>query len=259
MDGEAHRAVSRDVDEGGGPSLERVDRVVGDGAAIDPQALDELGAPRRGEPYQLDSLALRQQERRGDRGLARGAGDHDRPARGQPLVAELIVDQERGEEERTQQHLYFLGVRPVEGVGIGPHIALVGRGQRRSVRRGVHEAVLVGVCGRHDEVRGRGQVPVQARAGLDTLGLALLDLGEAPHRDAAPAVLGREEVPVGHRLAEHRVGDVVRRQPETVDPQERLTGTELGRRSDSAMRHSRRSSRLTRKSVMAELTSPRGT
>src|SRR2546426_11533921 len=60
MDRAAHLTVSRDVDEGGGSSLERVERVVGDAAVIDPQSLDELGAPRRGQTYELDFLALRQ-------------------------------------------------------------------------------------------------------------------------------------------------------------------------------------------------------
>ena len=46
MDCQANLAVAGDVDEGGGSSLERVDRVVGDGAVIDTQALDELGAAR---------------------------------------------------------------------------------------------------------------------------------------------------------------------------------------------------------------------
>ena len=71
----AHVAVAGDVDVGGGPALERVDLVVGDGAAVDPQPFDELGAARRGEPDQLDVLALGEQEGGGDRGLARGAGD----------------------------------------------------------------------------------------------------------------------------------------------------------------------------------------
>ena len=105
-------AVARDVDVGGRPALERVDRVVGDGAAVDPQALDELGAARRGEADQLHPLALGEQEGGGDRGLAGGARDHDRPARRQALVGELVVDQERGEEERPQQHLDRPRCRP---------------------------------------------------------------------------------------------------------------------------------------------------
>ena len=77
----AHLAVAGDVDVGGGATLERVDRVVGDGAVVDPQPLDELSAARRGEADQLDVLALGEQEGGGDRGLARGAGDDHRPAR----------------------------------------------------------------------------------------------------------------------------------------------------------------------------------
>ena len=70
VDSEAHLAVSRNIDEGGGSSLERLDCIVGDGAAVDPETVDELGVPHRCQPHELDSLALRQQEGRGDRGLA---------------------------------------------------------------------------------------------------------------------------------------------------------------------------------------------
>ena len=59
--------------------------------------------------------------------------------------------------------------------------------------------------------------------------LAALDLGEPPHRHPAPTVLGGEEVPVGHRLAHHRVGDVVGGQPEAVDRQQRQARIQLGR------------------------------
>src|SRR5439155_6377480 len=55
-------------------------------------------------------------------------------------------------------------------------------------------------------------------------------LGEAPDRDPAPALLRREEVPIGHGVAEGRVGDVVRCQPEGGDLQPRLSLLELGRR-----------------------------
>ena len=71
------------------------------------------------------------------------------------------------------------------------------------------------------------------RGGLprfDSLDFALLDLGEAPHRDAPPAVSGREEVPVGHRLAEDGVGDVVRRQAKGPDAKEGLSGFERRQR-----------------------------
>ena len=42
----AHLAVAGDVDVGRGAGLERVDRVIEDGPPVDPEALDELGAPR---------------------------------------------------------------------------------------------------------------------------------------------------------------------------------------------------------------------
>ena len=54
-------------------------------------------------------------------------------------------------------------------------------------------------------------------------------LGEAPHRHAAPALLGREEAPVGHRLTKDRVSDVVGAQSERVHGEQRLAALGLGR------------------------------
>jgi hypothetical protein len=108
---------------------------------------------------------------------------------------------------------------PVEAVGGGRLEVVVDRRQRLSVRRAVGKAARAGPGRGDDQVRRRRQISVQPRADLDVLGVAALDLGEAPHRHPPPIVWSREEVPVRHRVAEYRVGDVVRRQPETVDAQ----------------------------------------
>ena len=75
VDRAPHAAVAGDVDVGGRAAFQRVDLLVGDGASVDAQALDELGVARRGEADQLDPLAPGEQEGGGDRRLARGAGD----------------------------------------------------------------------------------------------------------------------------------------------------------------------------------------
>ncbi len=75
VDRVAHVAVAGDVDEGGGAAVQRLDRVVGDGPVVDPEPFDEVGVAGRGEADQLDPVALGQQEGRGDRRLARSAGD----------------------------------------------------------------------------------------------------------------------------------------------------------------------------------------
>ncbi len=152
VDRRPHGTVAGDVDEAGGAAVQGPDRVVGDGAAVDPQALDELGVAGRGQPDRLDLRALRQQESGGDRGLAGGAGDDDRPAPGQSLVGELIVDQERGEEERPQQHLHRLGLGPVEEVGVAGEEAVIGGGQRRPVWRAVGKAAGANCRWRDEQV-----------------------------------------------------------------------------------------------------------
>ena len=57
----------------------------------------------------------------------------------------------------------------------------------------------------------------------------LVLVGESPDRHPHPAVPGREEVPVVHLVAHHRIGDVVGGQAEAVDSQEDLAVFELGR------------------------------
>ena len=151
------------------------------------------------------------------------------PRVGQALVVELVVDQERGEEERPQQHLDRLGVGPVEGVGAARQVAVVGGGQRRFVRRGVDEPGAVGV-GRGDDADARTTADTR-RGGCpaSTPSASLLSTSAKPHVGTRPQPSSaREEVPVGHRLAEDRVGDVVRGHPEGVDPQQRLARLELG-------------------------------
>jgi len=96
------------------------------------------------------------------------------------------------------------------------------------VLRGVEEPAAVDTSGVEHELARRGQVAEDARPDLQPLLPAGAHLGEAPHRHPSPTVLGGEEAPVGHRLAEHRVGDVVGRQPERRDAQLSLTGLELG-------------------------------
>src|SRR6185312_3443181 len=53
---------------------------------------------------------------------------------------------------------------------------------------------------------------------------------EPPYRHPSPALSGREEAPVGHRLAELGVGDVVGGEPEGLDGEQRLPRPGRGRR-----------------------------
>ena len=72
----------------------------------------------------------------------------------EPLIGELVIDQERGEEKRAQQHLDVLGIGPVEGIGAARQIAMVGRGKRRPVWRTVDKPLAVtstGVTTRSEE------------------------------------------------------------------------------------------------------------
>jgi hypothetical protein len=108
-------------------------------------------------------------------------------------------------------------------------VPVVCRRKGRPMRRCVDEPVRVDARGSHDEVRRGGQIAEHARADLKRVVLAGCHLGEAPHRDAAPALLDTEEAPVRHRLPEHRVGDVVGGESKRGDLEQHPAGLELGR------------------------------
>jgi hypothetical protein len=111
----------------------------------------------------------------------------------------------------------------VHGIRLDVAVALVGRRQCRPVRRGVDEALVVDAVGDDQQVAGAGEVAVDART-LREVGVPrVLGMGVAPHVQLPPVrVRCREEAPVVHRLSEHGVGDVVRRQPKGFDPEKRL-------------------------------------
>ena len=91
----------------------------------------------------------------------------------------------------------------------------------------VREAARRDVARRDDDVARHRQVAVEALPNLNSLALRGDDVGETPDRDAAPAVLGGEEVPVRHEIAEGRVADVVCREAEGINAQQRLAGAYL--------------------------------
>ena len=107
-------------------------------------------------------------------------------------------------------------------------VAVVGGGQLGARGGGIDEVGLARAVRADDQVRGRRQVAEYAGPLGHAVGLAGGHVGEAPDRHPGPALLGREEVPVAHRLAHHRVGDVVGGQAEGIDAEEHLARLELG-------------------------------
>jgi hypothetical protein len=82
------------------------------------------------------------------------------------------------------------------------------------VGRHVDETTIVEAARLHDQLVRHRQVAVDTSAFGELTDGGLHDVGEAPHRHATPvdAIVGRagrEEVPVLHHVAEHRIGDVV--------------------------------------------------
>ena len=90
----------------------------------------------------------------------------------------------------------------------------------------VREAASRDVARRDDEVARHRQVAIEALPNLNAVALRSDYVGETPDWNPPPAVLGREEVPVRHEIAKGRVADVVGREAERVNAQQRLTGGE---------------------------------
>jgi hypothetical protein len=222
--------VPRHVDIYRRVAVQRLQLLIGHDLVVDPERLGELDVPRRGQPDHLDAIALVEQVREGGGGAARGGGEHRRPGPEEVRVIEEVVDQERGEVERPEQHLLVLVSLLVEGQAGDPHVAVVGGRELRPVRRRVDEVERVGAVRLHDEVGSWRQVPEDPRPLRHSVRLAGYHVGEAPDRHPRPAVLiDREELPVVHRLAHHRVGDVVGGEAEGVDTEQHLTVLELRR------------------------------
>ena len=95
------------------------------------------------------------------------------------------------------------------------------------MRGEVREAGSRDVARRDDEVARHRQVAIEALPNLNAVALGGDYVGETPNRDAAPAVFVREEVPVRHEVAEGRVADVVGREAESINAQQRLAGAYL--------------------------------
>jgi hypothetical protein len=218
-----HLRVAGELEIGGGAVTERAGVVVGEHAPVRAGPLDEVDPLGRGQTDQLGALAPADQKRGRERRLRRGARDDDRLRPGETVVGELVVEQERGPEQRSQQHLLVLVALLVTRVGVGEGVVVVDGRQLCPVRGDVGEAVLADAVGPDHEV-GRGrEVPVHPPAGREPVVLGGGDVGKAPDRDPPPPGLGREEVPVVHRVAEDGVGDVVGGQAEARDLEQRFT------------------------------------
>ena len=228
MDGAADGAVPGHVDVDRCHQGQRLDVVVGHHAVVAAEPLHETDVGRRGEAHHLDAVALGGQEGGPDRGLARRAGQDDDLGPEEPVVGQVVVEQERGEEEGPQQHLLVLVPLVVDRIATDGPVGVVGGREVGPVGSGVDEAALVDPVGRDHEVPRHREVAEHAHPFGNVVAGRADDIAEAPHRDPAPAGLGGEEVPVRHRVAEHAVGDVVRGQAERVDAQQRLAGLEVG-------------------------------
>ena len=226
--------VARDVHRHGVDLGQRSDVVVGEHVGVPAERLHEVDVARRREPDHPGEAALGGALREADRGLGRGREDDDGVGSVVVGVGEEGVGEEAGEEQAPQQRVAVLGVSElvarragrVHRVVGGLHVAAVDGSVRLAVVAVVAESVGGGADGEVDEA-GHREPAVVPTAGGDVGMGGLDDVGPAHGRHPAPCrVAGREEVPVAEHVAEHRVGDVVGRHGEAVDPQPDLPRAE---------------------------------
>jgi hypothetical protein len=229
--GGAHVCVAGDVDERRSLASQVADVVVGDDAVVHAEPFDERDVARRGQAYDVDRCPLLEQEGGADGGLARRAGHDDRLGAEECVVVEKVVDEEGREEQRPEHHAVVLERGIFRRVGVDPAVPVVGARQRCAMRRGVDESPRVHATGCDHEVRRRREIAVDTGARCDVIVRACDDLGVSPHGNPSPyvRVRRREEVPVLECIAQYGVGDVVGRESETVDAQQRLPWCRVGR------------------------------
>ena len=187
--------------------------------------------PPRGQPDPSSTSSRRSLSRCGDpeRRLARGAADRPRvlPFGERHRPASYVVDQERGGVQSvTQQHLQRLCVGRGRSGPRSALVALVGGGQVAAMLRPVQRSRAGRRTGSPTDAGGRRQVPVRpASPSSKAFSARLSPTSAKPHTGthrASPRPAGEDTPAVGHRVAEHRVRDVVRGQAEAVDLQQRL-------------------------------------
>jgi hypothetical protein len=225
MDSRPHIGVAGDIDVDRAPGWQLRDLVVGECFVVAAQATDEgdVGVRRDTDDAQIRSVG--EQPCRADRGLARRTRDDDGRRAEAFVVADEIVNDERREEQRIQDHLVRLTLGVVPRVGVDEAVAVVRSRHRSTMGRGVDEATLVELGRFDDEFGTHREVPVNATPDRKFVVLRLDDIGESPHRHPAPFGAGfvtrrrrgREEVPVLQGIAKRRIADVVRRKREVVD------------------------------------------
>lgn len=138
------------------------------------------------------------------------------------MLGEEVVEQERGGEQRPQEHLQGLVGGPVERVAAAAQVLVVDRREVPAVLAGVDEAAAADLRRRDQQVAGHRIVAIEALARFDPRAARGKHLGEAPDRDDAQPLAGREELPVAQGIAEGGIGDVVGGQGELADRQQRL-------------------------------------
>ena len=153
-------------------------------------------------------------------------------------IGEELLGEDAGEEQPTHQRVAVLTVvgAVVHGIRFGVDVGAIHGSVGLTVVTVVAESI--GGCGRGDHDAGRHREPaVEAAPDGDVVVVRLGHFSPAHGRHATPRQLGREELPVGQHVAEHRIRDVVGGDGESVDAQSDLTVSQaLGSTVDQARR-----------------------
>src|SRR5688572_18543248 len=126
------------------------------------QALHERAVllRRQADDLALAAAALIELRGQRDRGLARRARDDDRARAEEAGLREEVVDQEAGEEQRTEDHLLVFALGIVARIGGDAVVEVVEQVALGAVGRDVLESAARDVVGARYEVRRHGKIAV---------------------------------------------------------------------------------------------------
>ena len=209
---------------------DRLDVIVSCHLVIQAEVFDKADIARRSQSNNIDCFVPLQHERESEGSLAGCTTQNDLLCPEEVVVAEVVVEYERRSEERTVDHLVIVecGVEPVFGRHQG--VLVVDRRQRRAMLDGIGEPARRCFGWFHQQFIGHGKVAVIAVTGVDVVGGRAGYFRDAPHGNASPASISREEIPVPDHIAGNTVGDVVGGQGKPFDGKHCFTPAGVQRR-----------------------------
>src|SRR5260221_2605125 len=131
-----------------------------------------------------------------ERGLAGGAGEYDAPRAIKLVLAQIIVDQKRQHEQRTQQRLIVALAAGKRGIAADARVGIVDWRYVLAMRGGVAQAALADVRRLDHQMRRHRKIAKQAFAFGNARMTRGDHLAKSPHWNIAEIFRRRKQLPV---------------------------------------------------------------